>query len=57
MFNCGYKTEGCFICWCFQNKKDCCFNNAENGLKICKCGNNLPKNQNEFKNYIKLKKG
>lgn len=53
--NCGYNTEGCFICWCFKNKKDCCFYNAENGRKECKCGNILPRNQEEFENYSKLK--
>ena len=31
--------------------KECCFNNAENGLKVCKCGLRLPKNQYEIENW------
>lgn len=56
MSTCGYQTEGCFICWCVENKKECCFRNSEEGLKKCKCGNELPKNDYEFKNWKKLKK-
>lgn len=62
MSNCSYKEskEGCFICWSYANKKYCCFDSAENGLKVCKtCKTNLPKNQNEFIHWaeIKLKEG
>jgi len=44
----------CFIHWANLNKKDCCFNNAENGLKVCKCGQILPKNQKEFDNWFDI---
>lgn len=48
-------NKKCFITWAYENKKDCCFNNAENGLKVCKCGLKLPKNQKEFDNWSEIK--